>query len=66
MKLTEKTKLGEGEYAAVYKVMTKDKQTAYAVKIFNFPFELMSVLKPLNAGPQLKILQQTSHPFIVR
>lgn len=53
MKLSDKNKLGEGSYSAVYKVMTKDKTAAYAAKIFIFPFELMSVLKPLDVDREV-------------
>ena len=38
MKLTDKNKLGEGAFGAVYKIMTKDKKTACAAKIFKIPF----------------------------
>jgi hypothetical protein len=39
MKLTDKNKLGEGAYGAVYKIMTKDEKTACAAKIFKVPFK---------------------------
>ena len=45
MKLTDKNKLGEGTYGAVYKIMTKDKKTACAAKIFKVPFKMMSSLE---------------------
>ena len=45
MKLTDKNKLGEGTYGAVYRIMTKDKKTACAAKIFKVPFKMMSSLE---------------------
>ena len=40
MKLKEKNKLGEGPYGTVYKIMTKNKKTACAAKIFKVPFKM--------------------------
>jgi hypothetical protein len=45
MKVTDKNKLGEGAYAAVYKIMTKDEKTACAAKIFKSPFKFMDSLE---------------------
>jgi serine/threonine protein kinase len=56
MKLTEKEKLGEGAYGAVYKIMTKDEKTACAVKIFKVPFKMMNSLEQLGYDRELKIL----------
>jgi serine/threonine protein kinase len=66
MKLRDKNKLGEGAYGAVYKIMTKDKKTACAAKIFKVPFKMMSSLEHLGYDRELKILQETSHPFVVK
>ena len=66
MKLTEKNKLGEGAFGAVYKIMTKDKQTACAAKIFKIPLKMMSNLEKLGYDRELKILQEASHPFVVK
>ena len=66
MKLTEKNKLGEGAYGEVYKIMTKDKKTACAAKIFKIPFKMMNALEQLGYDRELKILQETSHPFVVK
>ncbi len=44
IKLTDKNKLGEGSFGAVYKIMTKDKQTACAAKIFKIPLKKMTSL----------------------
>jgi hypothetical protein len=38
MKLTDKNKLGEGAYGAVYKVLTKENERPCAAKIFKVPF----------------------------
>ena len=66
MKLTDKNKLGEGAFGAVYKIMTKDKKTACAAKIFKIPFKMMSSLEKLGYDRELKILQEASHPFVVK
>ena len=66
MKLTEKNKLGEGAYGEVYKIMTKDKKTACAAKIFKIPYKLMDDMQELGYHSELKVLQETSHPFIVK
>ncbi len=58
-KLSDKNKLGEGPYSALYKVTTKDKEGIYVAKIFSFPFELIEAIKPLNHGQKLKIMQET-------
>ena len=56
IKLTDKYKLGEGAYGAVYKIMTKDKKIACAAKIFKIPFKMMSSLEQLGYDRELKIL----------
>ena len=66
MNLSEKNKLGEGSYGAVYKIMTKDMKTACAAKIFKVPFKLMDDMQELGYHSELKVLQETSHPFIVK
>ena len=66
MKLSEKNKLGEGSYGAVYKIMTKDMKTACAAKIFKIPYKMMNSLDQLGYDRELKILQETSHPFVVK
>ncbi len=66
MILTDKNKLGEGSYGTVYKVMTRDNKTACAAKIFKIPFKQMNTLEQLGYDRELKILQQISHPFVVK
>jgi serine/threonine protein kinase len=66
MKLSDQNKLGEGAFGAVYKIMTKDQQTACAVKIFKIPIKMMSTLEKLGYDRELKILQEASHPFVVK
>ena len=46
--------------------MTKDKKTACAAKIFKIPYKMMDSLDKLGYDRELKILQQTSHPFVVK
>ena len=41
IKLTNENKLGEGSYATVYKIMSKEDQKARAAKIFKVPFDSM-------------------------
>jgi hypothetical protein len=50
----------------VYKIKTKEKKTACAVKIFKIPFKLMSSLEKLGYDRELKILQEASHAFVVK
>jgi serine/threonine protein kinase len=57
MKLTDKNKLGEGAFGAVYKIMTNDNKTACAVKIFKIPLSMMNSLEKLGYERELKILQ---------
>ncbi len=66
MSLTEKNKLGEGAYGAVYKIMTNDEKIACAAKIFKIPFKMMDSLEKLGYDRELIILQKTSHPFVVK
>jgi serine/threonine protein kinase len=53
MKLSEKNKLGEGAFGAVYKIKTKDKQTLCAAKVFKIPFKMMSTLEKLGYDREL-------------
>lgn len=53
MKLKDKNKLGEGAFGAVYKIMTKDQQTACAAKIFKIPFKSMNSLEKLGYDREL-------------
>ena len=46
--------------------MTKDEKTACAAKIFKVPFKLMDSLEQLGYDRELKILQETTHPFVVK
>lgn len=66
MKLIDKNKLGEGAFGAVYKIMTKDKKTTCAVKIFKTSFKKMEPLEKLGYRRELKILKETSHPFVIK
>ena len=49
-------KLGAGAFGKVYKIMTYDKKTECAAKIFNTSFENMEPLEKLGYGRELKIL----------
>ena len=64
--LDEKNKLGEGAYGTVYKIKTKDKKVTCAAKFFKVPYKMMSQLEQLGYDRELKILQETSHPFVVK
>ena len=66
MKLTEQNKLGEGTYGAVYKVMTKVNPRPCAAKIFKMPLKMMDSLDQLGYDRELKVLQETSHPFVIK
>ena len=66
MKLTEKKKLGEGTYGAVYKVKTKVNRRPCAAKIFKIPLKMMDSLDQLGYDRELKVLQETSHPFVIK
>ena len=66
MNVTEKNKIGEGAYGVVYKIMTNDEKIACAAKIYKIPFKMMNPLEQLGYDWELKILQETSHPFVVK
>jgi serine/threonine protein kinase len=67
MKLTKENKLGEGTYGAVYKIKTKSKPSIpCAAKIFKIPLKMMDSLDQLGYDRELKILQETSHPFVIK
>ncbi len=59
-------KLGEGAFGRVYKITTYDKKTECAAKIFKTSYEKMEPLEKLGYGRELKILQETSHPFVIK
>jgi serine/threonine protein kinase len=66
MKLNEKNKLGQGAYGSVYKIKTKDKKTICAAKIFKVPFKLISNSEKVGYDRELQIIQETSHPFVIK
>ncbi len=66
IKLTEDNKIGEGTYGEVYKITTKDQKTVCAAKILKMPFKMMKPLQQLGYDRELKILQETSHPFVIK
>jgi hypothetical protein len=53
MKLKDENKIGEGAYGTVYKIFTKDKKTACAVKIFKIPFKMMNALEQMGYDREL-------------
>jgi hypothetical protein len=46
--------------------MSKDKERAFAAKKFKIPNTMMNETEELSYKRELNILQQTSHPFIVK
>ena len=66
MILTDTNKLGEGKYGIVYKIMTKYKNTICVAKIFKVPFVKMSHLEQIPYSREQLILQETSHPFVIK
>ena len=65
IKLKDKYKLGSGAYGTVYKIIRKDNKRPYAAKIYNVPYEIMTPQQKLGYERELKILQETSHPFVI-
>jgi serine/threonine protein kinase len=68
MKLTQENKLGEGSYGEVYKVEHKNHGPGCtcAAKIYKVPYKKMKTLEKLGYNRELKILKETSHPFILK
>jgi hypothetical protein len=58
--------VGEGSFGRVYKIMTYDKKTAYAAKIFERSYDNMDDFHNLGLSRELKILRETSHPFVIK
>jgi hypothetical protein len=46
--------------------MSKANQTACAVKIFKIPLRMMDSLEKLGYERELQVLQETSHPFVIK
>ena len=63
---TSDNKLGEGQYAEVYKVQKKDTQKLYAAKILKVPIACISSLQKLGYDRELQILNETDHPFVIK
>jgi serine/threonine protein kinase len=66
LKISDKYKIGEGTYGAVYKIKTADTKEVCAAKIFKIPVQQMSFLEQQGYYRELKILQEASHPFVVK
>ena len=63
---TSDNKLGEDQYAEVYKVQKKDTQKLYAAKFLKVPLSYLSSLEKLGYDRELEILKETDHPFVIK
>ena len=64
--LSDENLMGEGSYAKVYKIYTKDERKAYAAKILKVPLKYMDEVEKLGYERELQILRGTRHPFIIK
>ncbi len=66
IKLKPKHKLGEGSFAEVYKIKSKDEKNVYAGKFFKISFDAMSDHQRMNYESELEILKKLDHPFVIK
>ncbi len=66
IKLKQENKLGEGSFAEVYKIKSKDKKSFYAAKFFKLSFDAMSEHHRKNYESELEILKTLNHPFVIK
>ncbi len=66
IKLNQENKLGEGSFAEVYKIKSKDKKSFYAAKFFKLPFNAMDQYQRKNYEGELEILKTLDHPFVIK
>ncbi len=65
--LTKENKLGQGMYGSVYKIKWKeDDRWIFAAKFFGLPYEDMDDLRKLSYDRELNILEETSHPNVLK
>jgi serine/threonine protein kinase len=60
------TRLGEGTFGTVYKIMSLDNEKAYAGKHLKKAIKMMDEKEMLSYERELDFLQKTSHPFVVK
>ena len=65
IKLDEKNKLGEGSFAAVYKIERRRDNKLCAAKIFKISLSNMSSKEEMGYERELEILKEAEHPFII-
>ncbi len=66
IKRKDKYLLGEGSYAEVYKIKSKDKKSLYAAKFFKLSFDNMSEFMRKSYENELEILKSLDHPFVIK
>lgn len=66
IKKTKENRLGEGSFAEVFQIKSKDKKKLYAAKVFKLSFVAMSDLQRKGYESELEILQQLDHPFVIK
>ncbi len=66
IKKTEANRLGEGSYAEVFKIKSKDNKNLYAAKFFKLSLKDMDDLQKKGYESELDILQNLNHPFVIK
>ena len=64
--LTSENRLGDGQFANVYKVQKKDTKKLYAAKLLKAPLSFIHSLEQLGYDRELQILKETDHPFVIK
>jgi serine/threonine protein kinase len=63
--LTKENFIGEGQYGDVYKIYSKDLSKVYAAKFLKMKPENMNSEEKMGYERELKVLEETTHPFII-
>ena len=66
IKLTTENELGQGTYAAVYKIKRRDTKQVFAAKIFKIPYKDMSSLDEMGYQRELQILKEMKNIFVLQ
>ena len=66
MNLDENSLMSAGRYGSVYKVQRKDNKQTYAAMICKTPIGEMNYKEKKWYQNKLKIMQETSHPFVLK